>query len=91
MNADRKALADLFARLHGVGVESATLDCPMCDGTGTRVSTNVACWFCGGSKVRPVSDWQGVVLRVVGEMMATDTPGITMGDVLTAAKRAGVY
>jgi hypothetical protein len=30
-------------------------------------------------------------LQVVGEMMVTDTPGITMGDVLAAAKRAGVY
>lgn len=87
MNPDRKTIADLFARLHGMGVESADLTCDKCKGMGWRGHT--PCVWCEGFKVRMPHDH--VVLYVLSEMMNVATPGITMGDVLDAAKKAGVY
>ena len=89
MNESRKALADLFARLHGMGVESADIACDHCKGTGRQPWSHLACIWCDGSKVRMPHDH--VILYVLSEMMNVDTPGITTGDVLDAAKKAGVY
>jgi len=79
MNEHRKALADLFARLHGMGVESA-------DTPGLRVCPTPGCTSC--KVVMPDSD---EVLMVLSEMMNVATPGVSMSDVLDAAKKAGVY
>lgn len=89
MNPDRKTLADLFARLHGMGVESAAADlaCIQCKTTGDW--WGVPCPYCGGFGFhKPIP---AEVLPVLGEMMNVATPGITMSDVLDAAKKAGVY
>ena len=85
MKADRKALAVLFARLHALGVTSADVGCSVCKGTDTKGK----CWRCYGDGYDHVSS--GAVLQVLGEMMVTDTLGITTTDVLAAAKRAGVF
>ena len=76
MNVERKSLAELFERLFEMGAESADLH-----GCG-----NVRCKECDAVEA---SSYE--VLRVLSEMMNLDTPGITMSDVLTAAKKAGVY
>lgn len=78
MNEDRRALADLLARLHGVGVENA-----LWPGCGKPECPRAECWA--------TEVYEEQVLRILSEMMNLPTPGITMGDVLTAAKRAGVY
>ena len=89
MNAERKTLADLFARLHGMGVESADLTCRRCGATGRNKRVGDECYMCeGAGSLAPSS---GHVLMVLGEMMNVATPGITMSDVLNAAKKAGVY
>lgn len=79
MNPDRKTLADLFARLHGMGVESAA-PWPSC---GLPLCPPCETWWTE-NKVR-------VVGEVIGEMFGRDNQGITESDVLDAAKKAGVY
>lgn len=92
MNLERKTLADLFARLHGMGVTTAATDlaCVHCDMTGKasgRTAPN--CYECDGEGYH-VPDCDEVLV-VLGEMMNVATPGITMSDVLDAAKKAGVF
>lgn len=75
MSDARADLVALFKRLHGMGVESA------------YISPSEAYYYANSGARVPQSD----VLQVLGEMMTTDTGDITMGDVLAAAKRAGVF
>ena len=90
MNEDRRALADLLARLHGMGVTTAPndLQCQHCKGTGQYRKPG-DCFECKGEGYHLPEHCE--VLPILGEMMNVPTPGITMGDVLAAAKKAGVY
>lgn len=81
MNESRKALADLFARLHGMGVESAA-PMPLC---------SIPAPLCGTCETWWTANKERKVGEVVGEMFGRDNQGITESDVLAAAKRAGVY
>lgn len=85
MKADRQAFAALLRQLHAMGVESAAVSCSVCKGQ----ATTAPCRRCDDAGYDHVSS--GAVLGVLGEMMNVPTPGITKGDVLTAAKKAGVY
>ena len=75
MTAERE-LRRLFDRLHKMGVTSAFIS--VCDEED-----------CAGCGVCIIDSDE--VLRVLGEMMNVETPGITMSCVLDAAMKAGVY
>lgn len=93
MNPDRKTLADLFARLHGMGVTAANtvLECPSCDAEGSYIEDGktTQCLDCMGECYH--APYPDEVLQVLGEMMTVATPGVSMSDVLDAAMKAGVY
>lgn len=92
MNLERKALADLFARLYELGVTTSATDlaCMHCDTTGKASGRSAPnCYECDGEGYH-VPDCDEVI-AVLGEMMNVATPGVSMADVLDAAKKAGVY
>jgi len=81
----RQDFAALLRQLHTMGVESAAVSCSVCKGR----SYLAPCLRCDGAGYDHVSS--GAVLTILGEMMGVDTAPIGFDDVLTAAKRAGVY
>ena len=85
MKADRQAFAALLRQLHSMGVTSAAVSCSVCKGQ----ASTAPCRRCDDAGYDHVSS--GAVLTVLGEMMGVDTAPIGFDDVLTAAKRAGVY
>ena len=90
MNAERKTLADLFARLHGMGVEAAgRTPCHECENDDLMDQPPpMPCAYCGGTNLARIEERQ--VLQVLGEMMGRKLE-VTESDVLDAAKKAGVF